>query len=33
MLYQRSKTTKGSGEGIVAATRDQTEYGKIIRQL
>ncbi|NPV89525.1 MAG: hypothetical protein HPY50_01960 [Firmicutes bacterium] len=33
MLYRGSKIIKGSGKGIVVATGEQTQYGKIIKQM
>lgn len=32
MVYMGSKVLKGTGNGIVVATGEQTEYGKILKQ-
>lgn len=33
MLYKGSRIIKGSGKGTVVATGDETEYGKVLRQI
>ena len=32
-LYRGSTITRGSGKGVVVATGEETEYGKILEQL